>query len=58
MLIVCSWIVVFTTSSEEGRIGKLLRAALLTQLVPSSLESDVLSTAKFAVSQNSKIGVS
>ncbi|KAH3806055.1 hypothetical protein DPMN_134368, partial [Dreissena polymorpha] len=46
-----------TTPFEEGRIGELLRAALLIQLLSSSLEPDVLSTARFAVSQNSKIGV-
>ncbi|KAH3806056.1 hypothetical protein DPMN_134369 [Dreissena polymorpha] len=36
---------------------ELLRAALQIQRAPSSFEPDVLSSARFAVSQNSKIGM-
>ncbi|KAH3810419.1 hypothetical protein DPMN_138811 [Dreissena polymorpha] len=57
MRIIGSCIVVFTTSIEEDKKGEHLRAALLIQRVTSSLEQDVLSNAKFAVSEISKIGV-
>ena len=43
----------FTTSSEEDRIGELLRAALFIQRVPSSVEPDVF-PADIADSQNLK----